>query len=116
MTNDPDDISGMPELSPNWQTIAEGTPVLTIDGQRLGTVKARREDGLLVGGDGPNEPDYLVTAQDLSRIDQDGVHLVVSESQAMRAHWQGTSPADESAPGGMAPGAMTRENPPPPQP
>jgi hypothetical protein len=27
----------------------------------------------------------------------------------MRAHWQGTSPTDATAPGGMAPGAMTRE-------
>ncbi|HLZ20798.1 MAG TPA: hypothetical protein VKQ30_01565 [Ktedonobacterales bacterium] len=113
MTNDPNDISGMPELSPNWQAVPEGAPVITMDGQQLGTVKERREDGLLVGGNGPSEPDYLVTAQDVSRIDPDGVHLLVNESQAMRAHWQGTSPYDEQAPGGMAPGAMTRENPQP---
>lgn len=115
MTYDPNDISGMQDLSPNWQSIAEGTTVLTIDGERLGTVKERREDGLLVGGNNAGDPDYLVTAQDVSRIDQDGVHLLVNESQAMRAHWQGTSSADENAPGGMAPGAMTRENPPPTQ-
>ena len=112
MNYDSSDTSGMQDLSPNWGSVPDGTPVLTIDGQRLGIVKERREDGLLVGTDNPVEPEYLVTAQDVSRIDQDGVHLLVNQSQAMRAHWQGTSPADESAPGGMAPGAMTREEPP----
>lgn len=112
MAFDSSDISGMQDLTPDWASVAKGTMVLTIDGQRLGMVKERLEDGLLVGTDDPAQPEYLVTAQDVSRIDQDGVHLLVNEKQAMRAHWQGTSPSDESAPGGMAPGAMTRQEPP----
>ena len=113
MMNNSTDIPGLPDLNPNWQAIPEGTPVFTIDGQQLGTVKERLEDGLLVSGSGPGAPVYVVTAQDVSRIDRDSVHLLVTESQAMRAHQQGTSSADRSAPGGMAPGAMTRENLPP---
>lgn len=111
MKNDNDsEIGRVPELSPDWLAIAEDTPVLTIDGQQLGTVKERRSDGLLVAGSHPGDPDYLVTAQDVARIDPDSVHLLVTEGQAMRAHWQGTSPADESAPGGIAPGSMTRQD------
>jgi hypothetical protein len=96
-------------IDPNWQSVAPGTPVLTKDGQRLGTVKDRQQDGLLVAGDDGQGTDYLVTAADVGGISQDGVHLIVSGSEAMRAHWQGTSPSDAAAPGGMAPGAMTRE-------
>lgn len=108
------DSARVPELGPDWLAIAEDTPVLTIDGQQLGTVKERRGDGLLVAGNHYGDPDYLVTAQDVARIDPDSVHLLVTESQAMRAHWQGTSPADEAAPGSMAPGSMTRQDTPRP--
>lgn len=101
-----DDTSRDP-LDPQWTAVAEGTPVMTSDGQRLGAVKARQRDGLLVGGADGGE-DYLVTPADLGHIDETGVHLIVTREQAMKAHWQGTSPADETAPGGMAPGAMTR--------
>jgi hypothetical protein len=96
-------------IDPNWSAVSPGTPVFTNDSTRLGTVKDRQQDGLLVAGEGGSATDYLVTAADIGSIGQDGVHLVVSESEAMRAHWQGTSPTDASAPGGMAPGAMTRE-------
>ncbi|HEV2404686.1 MAG TPA: hypothetical protein VGR88_04510 [Ktedonobacterales bacterium] len=94
-------------LDPQWSNVADGTVVTTADGVRLGTVKDRQRDGLLVHGEDGGE-DYLVTPADLGRIDESGVHLVVTREQAMKAHWQGTSSADETAPGGMAPGAMTR--------
>ncbi len=96
-------------IGPDWNAVSIGTPVLTNDGQRLGTVKAKQQDGLLVSGEDGQGTDYLVTAADIGTIGQDGVHLIVSESEAMRAHWQGTSATDATAPGGMAPGAMTRE-------
>jgi len=96
-------------IDPNWSTVSSGTPVFTKDGARLGTVKARQQDGLLVAGEGGQGTDYLVTAADIGSLGHDGVHLVVSESEAMRAHWQGTAPTDATAPGGMAPGAMARE-------
>lgn len=104
-----DDILQNP-LDPNWQTVATGTSVLTNDGRRLGTVKDRQQDGLLVAGEDGQGTDYLVTAADIGSIDQDGIHLVVAGSEAMRAHWQGTSDTDVTAPGGMAPGSMTRES------
>lgn len=105
------DIPNNPRIDPDWGAVAEGTPVLTSDGERLGTVGEKREDGLLIKGETEDGSDYMVTAADVGRIEQDGVHLIVNKSQAMKAHWQGTSSSDESAPGGMAPGAMTRENP-----
>lgn len=110
--NDSDDIGNVPDLSPNWESIPVGTTVLTIDGQRLGTVKERREDGLLVASDDPGDPAYLVTAQDVSRIESDGIHLMVSESQAMRAN----SSSGNSAAGANPLGATSPENPPPTQP
>lgn len=109
MNTDPmnlDDTDRDP-LDPQWSGVADGTVVTTADGVRLGTVKARQRDGLLVAGENGGE-DYLVTPADLGSIDETGVRLVVTREQAMKAHWQGTSPADETAPGGMAPGAMTR--------
>lgn len=106
------DITQNPRIDPDWASVPEGTPVLTNDGQRLGTVSEKRDDGLFVKGEAGQDSDYMVTAADIGSIGQDGVRLIVSQQQAMKAHWQGTSPNDETAPGGMAPGAMTRENPP----
>jgi hypothetical protein len=97
-------------LEPNWAAVAHGTPVFAADDQRLGAVKDKREDGLLVEGEDGQGTIYLVTGADIGTIGQDGVHLIVAKVEAMRAHWQGTSRRDASAPGGMAPGAMTREN------
>lgn len=108
--NDP---TSPPRIDPDWGAVRIGTPVLASDGTQLGTVTEKREDGLLVGGTDGQGEDYMVTAQDLGRIDEQGVHLIVNPQQAMRAHWQGTSPDDEQAPGGMAPGAMTRDYPTP---
>ncbi len=98
-------------LDPDWSNVAPGTPVFTNEGQRLGTVRAKRDDGLLVRGEDGLGTDYLVPAADIGTVQADGVHLVINNSEAIRAHWQGTSPSDRQAPGGMAPGAMTRENP-----
>lgn len=105
------DITRNPSIDPDWTSVPEGSTVFTSDGQRLGTVSQKLADGLLVKGETGQGSDYMVTAADVARIEEDGVHLIVNQNQAMKAHWQGTSPSDESAPGGMAPGAMTRENP-----
>lgn len=107
------DIPQNSRIDPDWSSVPDGTPVLTNDGQRLGTVTRKLDDGLLVKGDAGQDSDYMVTAADIGSIGDDGVHLIVSQQQAMKAHWQGTSPSDQSAPGGMAPGAMTREQNPP---
>lgn len=101
-----DDTSRDP-LDPKWTSVAEGTIVTTADGNQLGKVKELQTDGLLVQGDS-GDTDYLVTPADLGHIDESGVHLIVTREQAMKAHWQGTSTEDQTAPGGMAPGAMTR--------
>ena len=97
----PDDLTAIGVATPGTMDIPAGT------------VTEKREDGLLVRGTDGQGEDYMVTAQDLGRIDAQGVHLIVNPQQAMRAHWQGTSPDDEQAPGGMAPGAMTRDYPTP---
>ena len=80
------DITTNSRIDPDWSSVAVGTPVVTSDGQRLGTVSEKREDGLLVKGDAGQDTDYMVTAADVGRIEQDGVHLIVNKSQAMRAH------------------------------
>jgi hypothetical protein len=98
-------------LDPDWSNVTPGTPVFTNDGQRLGTVREKRDDGLLVRGEGGQGPDYLVPAADIGTLKDDGVHLIINNSEAIRAHWQGTSRSDRRAPGGMAPGAMAREYP-----
>ena len=98
-------------LDPDWSNVAPDTPVFTNEGKRLGTVRAKRDDGLLVRGEDGLGTAYLVPAADIGTVQDDGVHLVINNSEAIRAHWQGTSPSDRQAPGGMAPGAMTRENP-----
>lgn len=105
------DILSDGTLGPDWRAVQPGTAVITSDGKRLGTVAEVRSDGFYVQGSDAQDVDYLVTPADIGSIDQSGVHLIVSEAQAMRAHWQGTNPGDASAPGGMAPGAMTREEP-----
>jgi hypothetical protein len=105
------DIRRNERIDPDWGSVAIGTEVVTSDGRRLGTVQEKRDDGLFVHGETDEGVDYLVTPADIGHVDAEGVHLIVTESQAMRAHWQGTSASDRSAPGGMAPGAMTRETP-----
>lgn len=104
--NDPE-VSA--RIDPDWSVVAVGTPVLTIDGQALGTVVERRSDGLLVRGAGAQGEDYLVTAADIGRIEKDGVHLMVTEAQAMRA--QATESAFEvPAPDGQnAPKGETQQ-------
>lgn len=106
-----DDSTRNLSIEPDLSSVPEGSAVFTSDGQRLGTVVQKLADGLLVKGETGQDSLYMATAADVARIEPDGVHLIVNQNQAMKAHWQGTSPSDESAPGGMAPGAMTRENP-----
>lgn len=98
------DIQLDPTLDPDWQRVQIGTPVIASDQKRLGTVREKRSDGLYVVSEEPSAEDYLVTVQDVGHISADGVHLVVTAAQAMRA--QASEP---SGPGGMAPGAMDRD-------
>ncbi|MGZ3600236.1 MAG: hypothetical protein ACXWQ5_11105 [Ktedonobacterales bacterium] len=100
------DIRLDPTVDPNWQQVPIGTPVVASDEKRLGTVREKRSDGLYVVSDDPSHEDYLVTAQDIGHISADGIHLVVTAAQAMRA--QASEPSDVGA-GGMAPGAMDRD-------
>lgn len=106
MTNVDDTL--LNPLEPDWNSVAEGTRVYANDGTLLGTVREKQADGLLVHGGQAGDTDYLVPPADIAAVKQDGVHLIINPEQAMRAHWQGTSTQDTSAPGGMAPGAMTR--------
>ncbi len=89
--NDTNDTLG--RLDPNWESVAVGTKVVASDGQTVGTVDAKRSDGLLVKGSDLSE--YLVTPPDIANIASDGVHLVVNSRQTMRIQ------ADADAPGGM---------------
>lgn len=98
------DIRLDPAVDPDWQRVRIGTPVIASDEKRLGTVREKRQDGLYVVSDDPSAEDYMVTPQDIGHISADGIHLVVSASQAMRAQ-----ASDSTAAGGMAPGAMDRE-------
>ncbi len=101
------DIRLDPTLDPDWQRVQIGTPVFASDNKRLGSVREKRPDGLYVVSDEPSAEDYLVTVQDVGHISADGVHLVVTAAQAMRA--QASEPSELSGPGGMAPGAMDRD-------
>jgi hypothetical protein len=100
------DIQLDPTVDPDWQRVQIGTPVIASDEKRLGTVREKRPDGLYVVSDDGSQEDYLVTPQDIGHISADGIHLVVSSAQAMRA--QASDPGSVS-PGGMAPGTMNRD-------
>jgi hypothetical protein len=82
-------MTGVPQtndqLEPMWQAVPLGTNVYANDGDVLGTVEQIRENGLIVKGDGARDKIYVVTPQDISRIEQDGVHLLVGHEEAMRA-------------------------------
>lgn len=92
-------------LDPDFSAVKPGTPVITMDGQRLGTVKQTQRDGLLVQPEGGQGGDYLVTPADMSRIDSDGVHLIINTQQAMRA--QEPSGPNAGRVTGMPPGTDT---------
>lgn len=95
MTNpsDTSDNDMLRQLEPDWQAVAIGTPVVASDGRTIGTVDAKRIDGLLVKGTDSSE--YLVTPPDIASVGPDGVRLVVNSQQTIRAQ------ADADAPGGM---------------
>lgn len=87
MTNNDEllDMDNPGGLDPNWGSVKPNTPVLANNGQRIGAVQEVRSDGLYVRGDAQGT-DYMVTPTDIGSIDNEGVHLVVSEAQAMRAN------------------------------
>lgn len=99
------DIQLDPTLDPEWQRVQIGTPVIASDGKQIGIVREKRQDSFYVVSEQPSAEDYMVTAQDIGHISADGIHLVVTAAQAMRA--QASEPG--GAPGGMAPGAMDRD-------
>jgi hypothetical protein len=72
------------QLDPIWQTVPVGTPVITTSGTQLGTVEEKRDNGLIVRGDDASGETYLVTPQDIARVEADGVHLLIGSDQAIR--------------------------------
>lgn len=72
------------QLDPIWQTVPLGTPVYANGGNQLGTVDEKRDNGLIVKGSGANGEMYVVTPQDIARIEQGAVYLLIGPDQAMR--------------------------------
>lgn len=89
------------QLDPIWQSVPLGTPVYTIGGNQLGAVTEKRTHGLIVEGGGANGETYVVTPQDIARIEKGSVHLLIGADQAMRA--QASAPGEEKQP--QPPGA-----------
>jgi hypothetical protein len=81
------------QLDPDWQSVPVGASVIASDGRTIGKVDAKRADGLHVKGSDSSE--YLVPPTDIASIGPEGVRLVVSSQQTIRAQ------ADADAPGGM---------------
>ena len=72
------------QLDPIWQNVPLGTPVITSSGTQLGTVEEKRDNGLIVRGGGASGDTYVVTPQDIARVEQGSVYLLVGADQAMR--------------------------------
>jgi hypothetical protein len=82
---DPQTTHHITPLDPDWQSVPVGTPVIASDGRTIGTVDERRAEGLHVKGASPAARDYIVAPADITRVDRDGVHLLVTPEQTMRA-------------------------------
>ena len=72
------------QLDPIWQTVPLGTPVYESGGNQLGTVEEKRDNGLIVKSGGANGETYVVTPQDIARIQNGAVYLLIGVDQAMR--------------------------------
>lgn len=72
------------QLDPIWQTVPLGTPVYTSSGTQLGTVEEKRDNGLIVKGSGADGESYVVTPQDIARVENSSVYLLIGSDQAMR--------------------------------
>src|SRR5262249_21868095 len=85
----PHDTDPLSRLDPDWQSVPIGTAVIASDGQTISTVDGRRAEGLHVKGETPEGEntgeDYMVAPADITRVNRDGVHLVVTPAQTMRA-------------------------------
>src|SRR5262249_25969913 len=81
----PNNTDPITPLDPDWRSVPVGTPVIASDGRTIGTVDERRTDGLHVKGTTPDGEDYMVAPADTPRVDRDGVHLLVTPAQTMRA-------------------------------
>ena len=88
----PNDTDPITQLDPDWHSVPIGTPVIASDGRTIGTVDKKRPDGLHVEGTTPAGEDYMVAPADIARVDQDGVHLLVTPAQTMRARPETTGP------------------------
>ena len=69
------------QLDPIWQSVPDGTPVYTSDDSQLGTVRYKRDNGLYVRGQGADT--YVVTPQDIARVEQNGVYLLIKRDEAL---------------------------------
>ncbi len=89
-TDDPNlqnDTDLLRDIAPDWQSAPVGATVTARDGQTIGTVSNKSDDGLYVqsAGSDADSPDYFVTSADIASVDPDGVKLLVAASEVMRA-------------------------------
>lgn len=89
------------QLDPIWQSVPLGTPVYTSSGTQLGTVEEKRDNGLMVKGSGGNGENYVVTPQDIARIENGSVYLLIGADQAMRDQAPAPSSQPQQPPPGM---------------
>ncbi|MFI5273122.1 MAG: hypothetical protein ACHQ4H_08845 [Ktedonobacterales bacterium] len=86
------------QLDPHWQDVPTGTPVYGSDNTQLGTVTDRRDNGLIVTGKAPSNDTYVVTPQDIARVEPDGLWLLIGASEAMRDQTPDTTAPQPPAP------------------
>ncbi len=72
------------ELEPDWQSAQVGVSVFANDGQTIGTVRSKDDDGLFVGS-AEGEDEFFVTASDIATVEPSGVKLQIAASEVMRA-------------------------------
>ncbi|WIG61059.1 MAG: hypothetical protein OJF49_003807 [Ktedonobacterales bacterium] len=81
---DDNDMQTLRDMEPDWQMAQIGTPVFTSDGEQLGMVVGKMEEGLLIRGERGRSEEYLAPPADISRIEANGIYLLVTREQAMR--------------------------------
>jgi hypothetical protein len=82
LQNDTDLLS---ELEPDWRSAPVGVSVLANDGQTIGAVRAKADDGLFVESAIQGEDEFFVTPADIASVEPGSVKLVIASSEVMRA-------------------------------
>ena len=91
LQNDTDLLS---ELEPDWRSAPVGASVVANDGQTIGSVRSKADDGLFVGND-QDQDEFFITASDIASVEPGGVKLLIAASEVMRARPE-TDAADAS--------------------